>query len=138
MNHIRSTFAVGIAALAFAASGLAQAQTTKKELTPQQARMGECAHEGKGKKGDEYKQFMKDCLKSKKDTAAAAASAAAKPAASAAAKTAAAPAPAASAAPAKQAAASQKDKMKTCNAQAKEKSLKGDARKTFMSDCLKA
>jgi hypothetical protein len=36
------------------------------------------------------------------------------------------------------AAASQKDKVKSCNARAKEKSLKGDARKTFMSGCLKA
>jgi hypothetical protein len=36
------------------------------------------------------------------------------------------------------AAASQKDKVKSCNARAKEKSLKGDARKTFMSGCLTA
>ena len=32
----------------------------------------------------------------------------------------------------------QQNKMVTCNAQAKEKALKGDERKTFMSDCLKA
>jgi psiF repeat len=32
----------------------------------------------------------------------------------------------------------QQEKMKACNAQATEKDLKGDARKTFMSDCLKA
>jgi len=32
----------------------------------------------------------------------------------------------------------QQQKMVACNQQAKEKSLKGDERKTFMSDCLKA
>ncbi|HKO88746.1 MAG TPA: PsiF family protein [Burkholderiales bacterium] len=33
--------------------------------------------------------------------------------------------------------AAQTAKMKACNAEAKEKQLKGDARKTFMSTCLK-
>ena len=47
-------------------------------------------------------------------------------------------APAASAATKPTAAASQKERMKSCNAQAKDKSLKGDARKSFMSECLKA
>ena len=32
----------------------------------------------------------------------------------------------------------QQNKMKTCNADAKTKDLKGDDRKKFMSDCLKA
>jgi hypothetical protein len=32
----------------------------------------------------------------------------------------------------------QQEKMKQCNATAKEKSLAGDERKAFMSDCLKA
>ncbi|GGP19636.1 PsiF family protein [Silvimonas iriomotensis] len=36
------------------------------------------------------------------------------------------------------AANSQQDKMKSCNADATAKSLKGDARNTFMSTCLKA
>jgi hypothetical protein len=31
----------------------------------------------------------------------------------------------------------QQEKMKSCNADAASKTLKGDARKTFMSDCLK-
>jgi hypothetical protein len=31
----------------------------------------------------------------------------------------------------------QQQKMKSCNADAKTKDLKGDARKTFMSNCLK-
>ena len=33
--------------------------------------------------------------------------------------------------------ATQQDKMKTCNATAGTQALKGDARKAFMSDCLK-
>jgi psiF repeat len=32
----------------------------------------------------------------------------------------------------------QQEKMKACNAQATEKQLKGDERKSFMSECLKA
>ncbi len=32
----------------------------------------------------------------------------------------------------------QQEKMKTCNAQAKEQKLKGDERKAFMSNCLKS
>ena len=31
----------------------------------------------------------------------------------------------------------QQEKMKSCNAEAKEKALKGDERKSFMKDCLK-
>lgn len=31
----------------------------------------------------------------------------------------------------------QQEKMKTCNAEAKQKSLKGDERKAFMKECLK-
>ncbi len=133
MTMRQMSLATLLMCLTSAALVAAPAFAQEKTLTPQQQRMGECAHEGKGKKGDEYKQFMKTCLKSKKDAVAAAP--AAKPAAPAA-KT---PAAAASAAAPKQTAAtSQKDKMKTCNAQAKDKSLKGDARKSFMSDCLKA
>jgi hypothetical protein len=36
------------------------------------------------------------------------------------------------------AATSQQTKMKTCNAEAKEKALKGDERKAFMKQCLSA
>ena len=36
------------------------------------------------------------------------------------------------------AANSQNEKMKTCSAQAKEQTLKGDARKSFMKTCLSA
>lgn len=35
----------------------------KKELTPQQQRMGDCNKQAEGKKGDERKAFMSSCLK---------------------------------------------------------------------------
>jgi hypothetical protein len=37
----------------------------------------------------------------------------------------------------KEARSAQQEKMKACNADATAKGLKGDARKAFMSDCLK-
>lgn len=46
--------------------------------------------------------------------------------------------PAAAPAAAEKPLTAQQNKMVTCNAQAKEKALKGAERKTFMSDCLKA
>jgi hypothetical protein len=69
----------------------------------------------KSLKGDARKSYMSTCLKG--DGAAAAS-----------------PAPAATASMTK---ATQQEKMKTCSADAKAKSLKGDARKSYMSDCLK-
>ena len=38
--------------------------------TEQQSKMGACAAAGKGKKGDEYKAHMKECLAAKKEAAA--------------------------------------------------------------------
>src|SRR5579859_7887825 len=62
----RSSVKTPIVALAtfIAASALAAfaADPPKKELTPQQQRMSDCAHESKGMKGDAHKQFMSDCL----------------------------------------------------------------------------
>ena len=82
----------------------------------QQNKMATCNKDATGKKGDERKAFMKECLSNK-------------PAAPAAA-----PAPAPEAAPA--AGNSQQNKMATCNKEATGK--KGDERKAFMSECLKA
>ncbi|MGH8506182.1 MAG: PsiF family protein [Stenotrophobium sp.] len=100
---------------------------TGKTLTNQQQKMKDCNAEAKTKalKGADRKAFMKTCLK--KDGAAKAESAA----------------PAAAAAPAEAAAktdkrAAQKEKMKTCNADAKTKALKGADRKAFMKTCLSA
>ena len=89
----------------------------------QQNKMATCNKEATGKKGDERKAFMKECL-SNKPAAPAAATPAAAPAAT--------PAPAA--APA--AGNAQQNKMATCNKEATGK--KGDERKKFMSECLKA
>jgi hypothetical protein len=85
--------------------------------TEQQNKMVTCNKEATGKKGDERKAFMKECL-SKKPAAPAATE---KPAA-----------PAATEKPA----SAQQNKMATCNKEADGK--KGDERKKFMSECLKA
>jgi hypothetical protein len=82
----------------------------------QQNKMATCNKDVTGKKGDERKAFMKECLSSK-------------PAAPAAAPAAPAAAPAAAGNP-------QQNKMATCNKDATGK--KGDERKQFMSECLKA
>ncbi len=108
------------AGLAFAGATFAaapQASTaapTAKVRTAQQQRMVDCNQQATGQKGAERKTFMSSCLKGGN-------------AAAAAAPTAAAPSP-------KQ---SQQERMKTCNADAKTKALKGAERKTFMSSCLK-
>ena len=84
----------------------------------QQNKMAICNKDATGKKGDERKAFMKECLSSKPAAAAG-------------------PAPAAAAAEAAPAAGnSQQNKMATCNKEATGK--KGDERKKFMSECLKA
>ncbi len=113
--------AVATLALVLAAAvGSAFAAETAKPMTAQQTKMSTCSKDAhaKGLKGPEYKSFMSTCLKGGE----AAAPAAAKPVA---------------AAPAPTAKETQQEKMKTCNADAKAKALKGAARKTFMSTCLK-
>src|SRR5882724_2400523 len=93
----------------------------------QQDKMKGCNKEATGMKGDERKAFMKKCLSKdytlKADAAAPAPAAMDKKADTK---------PVASAA-----LAAQQDKMKSCNADAKTKALKGDERKKFMSACLK-
>lgn len=119
--RIRSTMlALGLclgalaAAPAFAATAPA-ASSSAKPMTAQQQKMATCSHESKGMKGDAHKKFMSDCLHGK-------ATASSAPAASAAASS---------------AKTNQREKMKTCNADAKTKGLKGADRKAFMSTCLK-
>lgn len=112
---------VGVAA---AAADVAKKAPSPAQLA-QQEKMKSCNKEAKDKalKGDARKAFMKTCLSGKTDTAPAKATVA--------------PAPAPVPAPAKAAPATQQDKMKACNKEAKDKALKGDERKKFMSDCLK-
>lgn len=110
--------ASAVLALATTAAFAAPQTAAKKTLSPQQQRMADCSHQSAGKKGAEHKAFMSACLKGKGTEA--------KPAAAAPAAT-----------PAMSAKATQQEKMKSCNADAKTKALKGDARKSFMSSCLK-
>lgn len=53
-----------------AAPALAQDKKAepKKEQTAQQKKMGSCAAQAKGLKGDEYKKKRDECLKGEKDT----------------------------------------------------------------------
>ena len=108
--------------LAAAVGSAFAAGTPAKPMTAQQSKMSTCSKDAhaKGLKGAEYKSFMSTCLKGGE------AAAPAKPAVAA-------------AAPVKTASAkeTQQEKMKSCNAEAKTKALKGAARKTFMSTCLK-
>ena len=103
------------AALAIVAT---QAIAQASHQNSQQQKMTSCNADAtaKGLKGTERKGFMKSCLSDK--TAAATAGAASATAATAATGN------------------SQQQKMKTCNADATTKGLKGAGRKTFMKDCL--
>jgi psiF repeat len=98
MRHGLSILALG---LTLATAWAHAADPAPADKTPQQSKMAMCNKEAEGKKGDERKAFMKECLSAnKKET--------------------------------------QQNKMKTCNAEAKESGKKGDERKMFMSECLKA
>ena len=122
--------------IALACLGFAVVVSAPAFAGAQQEKMKGCNVEAKADalKGDERRAFMKKCLKKdytlKADAAAKPeAKAEAKPAAKAGAKLA---ASAVAAAP-----VTQQDKMKSCNADAATKGLKGDERKTFMKTCLK-
>ena len=122
--------------IALACLGFAVVVSAPAFAGAQQEKMKGCNVEAKADalKGDERRAFMKKCLKKdytlKADAAAKpVAKAEAKPAAKAGAKLA---ASAVAAAP-----VTQQDKMKSCNADAATKGLKGDERKTFMKTCLK-
>ncbi len=111
----RSTWMVAVgAALAIVAAQGAVAQAAHENT--QQAKMTTCNADAKtkGLKGDERKAFMKSCL-SEKGASATSGSAAAAPSATL---------------------NAQQEKMKSCNADAKTKGLKGTERKAFMKSCL--
>ncbi len=109
------------------AQAAAPAADKDKKAAPQQERMQRCNAEAKGMKGDERKKFMSGCLSGK-------AAAAAEPDKG---KALAKGEPdKGKSAQAQSKAAAQQDRMKKCNAEAKDK--KGDERKKFMSSCLKA
>lgn len=95
--------------LAAAVSLLCANFVVANAATPKQEKMKACNAEAGDKKGDERKQFMKECLSAKKTEKA----------------------------DEKSAKTPQQEKMKACNKDAGEKKLKGDERKKFMSECLK-
>ncbi len=109
--------------LALALGGLLAGQAalanTSGKMTAQQERMATCSHQSKGMKGEAHKKFMSECLKGHAAPMAAGKMehAAAKPAMSA--------------------RAAQQAKMKSCNAEASGKKLKGAERRSFMATCLK-
>jgi len=112
MKPLIGALALSLCAFAAQAQDKVADKPAEKAPTAQQSKMKTCNQEAAGKKGDERKAFMKECLSNKP---AAAASAAATTTAAA-------------------SAAGQKDRMKQCNADAKGK--KGDERKAFMKECL--
>jgi len=107
-----------VAGLMTFSMSLAMADDAKQPSAKQQAqrqRMTDCSKDAKAKglKGDDRKTYMKSCLKGEADTAGASAMS-----------------------DAKSAKTTQQEKMKSCNADAKTKGLKGADRKTFMKTCL--
>jgi len=117
------------AAMLFAASGPVLADTS------QQSRMKDCSAQAKGKMGPERKAFMKSCLSGSPAAAPVAATPA--PEAKAPAPEAKAPATAPGMSKSGKPLTAQQQKMKDCSAEAKDKGMKGDERKKFMSGCLK-
>jgi len=104
--------------IALACLGFAVVVSAPAFAGAQQDKMKGCNAEAKGMKGDERKAFMSKCLK--KDYVLKANAA-----------------PAAEGKATATAAPTQQNKMKSCNADAKTKALKGEERKAFMSSCLK-
>lgn len=146
---MKKLLALALLALSFVAgSALAEAPVTSAtpaRVNPQTEKMKLCAQEyhQKGIAKSEHRKFMSVCLKKDyvagsyipgmtvtKPTVAAPSVSKAAPAVSEE------PAPPVVAEAAKP--VSQRDKMKQCNKDAKEKSLKGQERKDFMKSCLSA
>ena len=92
------------------------AETGEKPQGSQQSRFATCAHESKGLRGEEHQKFMSDCLKGH-DTEATARKE--------------------SSQRADDESGSQQNRMRTCNEEAARRSLHGDERRAFMSNCLK-
>ena len=110
--------------IALACLGFAVVVSAPAFAGAQQDKMKGCNKEAKADAlaGDERKSFMKKCLSKdytlKSDTAGK-------------------PAEKAEVQPTTAAPATQQDKMKSCNADAKTRALKGDERRAFMKTCLK-
>lgn len=109
-----------LAAAMLASFAATSAYAASGTMTPQQ-RMKECGPKTKGMTKEQRSAFMKQCLsKSGHDAAMAGKANVASAKAAVSDKR-----------------AAQREKMKTCNADAKTKKLAGASRKAFMSSCLK-
>jgi len=132
MKKLLSATLVLSAALAWTAPAAAQQQSEAKPVTPQQQRMRDCNRNAEGLKGQERKDFMKQCLSGKQ-----AGNKAAREEYRAERKAEREERREERQKARSEAQAAQQEKMKACNAEAAAKGLMGDARKAFMSDCLK-
>lgn len=108
---MRSTAAFVAAAALFALPALGD---TEPKQGSQQSKFATCAHESKGLRGDEHQKFMSECLKGEAGSARKESSHRAA-----------------------EESGSQQNRMRTCNEEARQKSLHGDERRAFMSNCLK-
>ncbi|MFT4242886.1 MAG: PsiF family protein [Acidovorax sp.] len=68
MKKLLSLLAAASLAFSFATAHAADGDAPKKAPTAQQTKMKTCNAEASGKKGDERKAFMKECLSTKKAT----------------------------------------------------------------------
>ena len=66
MKHLLAALALTVAAGGAFAQASAAAPAASKPLTAQQQKMGDCASQNKGKKGDDYKNGVKACLADQK------------------------------------------------------------------------
>lgn len=119
------TWLGALVSILLVAGSVAGADEKKEHATPQAQRMTECNTQARDRhlSGDERRHFMSDCLKANPATPAAAARADTTPKSR----------PAGG-----EHSGGQGEKMKACNQEAAGKSLHGDERKQFMSQCLKA
>jgi len=118
-NRIPYAVACIAVSLLLAPAVRAAAEPEAKAPSEHRARFAACAHESKGLRGEEHQEFMSDCLRgsAEGDAAETRKEAAAHRAAGE--------------------GSSQQSKMKTCNDEAGRRSLHGDERRAFMSNCLK-
>lgn len=116
---MKKLLTIAAALLAVQFSGSAPALAEDQKLAPlRQQRLRDCNKDAAGMQGDARKLYMKDCLAGRQvENQAARAKRRAEH---------------------RNARQAQQEKVQTCNGDVAAKALKGDARRDFMSQCLKA
>jgi len=66
MKHLLAAIVLAACGTGAFAQASAPAAAASKPLTAQQQKMGDCASQNKGKKGDDYKNGVKACLADQK------------------------------------------------------------------------